>query len=119
MKSEIVRIEAVTRADRQEMIARISQALNSAGASILDFRFFSNLALFIEAEASTARLHIVFDALAKTELQLDSRSTAKMEELSAASFGGASEGDVHTIRLFVTFVHSDPDLRIPVPAIPG
>jgi hypothetical protein len=99
------------------MIARISDAIRCAGGCVLDFRFFSNLALFIEAEAATARLHALLTALAATELKLDSRSIAKLRELSASC--SQEMQDVRPIHLFVTFIHGDPDLRIPVPAIPG
>lgn len=111
-RPEIVRIEAVTRAERNEAIARISQAITSAGGFILDFRFFSNVALFIEAEASAATIHSLLAALADTGLQMDLRSAQSF-------FREPREGDMRTIHPQVTFVHSDPDLRIPVPPIPG
>lgn len=110
-----IRIEAATRGQRNEMIARVSEALQSVGASVLDSRFFSNVALFIEAEVPAARLPAVIDALAETQLQLDSRSVGAIRTLPRS----AQMADLCLIHLSVTFIHNDPDLRITVPAIPG
>src|ERR1700749_1805459 len=101
------------------MVARISDAIQSAGGCILDFRFFSNLALFIDAEVATARVGALITALVQTELRLDSRSVAIAKEFAVVDAGVEERREMSPVHLFVTFIHNDPDLRIPVPAIPG
>lgn len=64
-------------------------------------------------------MNALLTALSKTELHLDSRSVAKVHDIFATCRSEANEDDVRTIHLLVTFVHSDSDMRIPVPAIPG
>lgn len=64
----MLRLEASTRLPRHEMIARVSQAIQGAGADILDSRFYSNLTLFISAEISAAGLSSLREALIATEL---------------------------------------------------
>jgi hypothetical protein len=48
--SPVLRIEAGTRVPRLEMIARISDAIQAANGFVMDFRYFSNKAVFIGFE---------------------------------------------------------------------
>ncbi len=111
----MLRLEASTRLPRNEMIARIARAIQASGGSIIDSRFFSNLALFISAEISASKLAHLHEALAATELNL---SAASLVSLDSCSTPGTDQPAV-PFHLVVTFIHSEPDLRIAVPAVPG
>lgn len=110
----MVRIEGVTREPRNEMIARVSQAIREAGGSILDFRFFSNLMLFISAEVDANAVPTLREKLISTGLNLDTRSMFPEEPAAEAP-----RRESVPFHLVVTFIHDEPDLRIAVPAIPG
>ncbi len=97
------------------MTARMSQAIQGAGVSILDSRSFSNLTLFIGGEVRTAGVAALRDALLATGLSLSVRSLALLDQYPAMP----AEQRVIPFHLVVTFIHNDPDLRIPVPAVPG
>lgn len=98
------------------MIAHVSQAIREAGGSVIDARFFSNFALFISAEVEAANLAALRDALVGTELNFASKSLAALDRLVQTS---ATQQPVVPIHLVGTFIHSEPDLHIPVPAVPG
>jgi hypothetical protein len=110
----MLRIEATTRLQRNEMIARVSQAMQEAGASILDSRFFSNITLFISAEVGIARVLSLRDALVATELNVSAGSLTLLDRHI-----NAPEPGIIPFHLVVTFIHTEPDLRITVPAVPG
>lgn len=96
------------------MIARVSQAIREAGGSIIDFRFFSNLMLFISAEVGVNDIATLRERLISTGLSLDTRSTFPEEPAPEAP-----RRECIPFHLVVTFIHDEPDLRITVPAIPG
>ena len=110
----MIRIEGVTREPRNEMIARVSQAIREAGGSIIDFRFFSNLLLFISAEVGVNDIGTLREKLIACGLNLDTRSTFQEETVPEAP-----RQESVPFHLVVTFIHDEPDLRITVPAIPG
>ncbi len=121
MARDILRLDGITRADRHDMIARVSRAFAESGASILDFKMFSNVSLSIIFELPARRVGEFSAALAATGLRLSAGS----RELLAARqglYGGAGGAARHTElsgSLQITFIHREPDLRIEVPPIPG
>lgn len=113
--SLVLRIEAGTRVPRLEMIARISGAIQAANGFVMDFRYFSNTAVFVSFEIPPSMLSGLQASLSAAGLNFPSRSLVSMAQ-------HASEPALSGLRkchLSVTFFHDDPDLRIPVPAIPG
>jgi hypothetical protein len=99
------------------MIARISDAVQAANGFVMDFRYFSNTALFLEFEIAPSKLPDLQTALAAAGLNFPSRSLESINQ-----YANATEPATTALRkchLSVTFFHDDPDLRIPVPAIPG
>jgi len=96
------------------MISRVSQAIREAGGSIIDFRLFSNLMLFISAEVGVNGIATLREKLISCGLSLDTRN--KFPEEPAPEVPPQESVPFH---LVVTFIHDEPDLRIAVPAIPG
>lgn len=96
------------------MIARVSEAIQTAGGCILSAQPFSNLAIFIHLEVSGTRLPMLVSTLSGTGLQMDSRSVADIRGMT--SFPDESD---QTVNLCITFIHDEPDLRITVPSVPG
>jgi hypothetical protein len=109
----MIRIEGVTRAPRNEMIARVSRAIQDAGADILDSRFYSNLSMFVAGEIAWSKIGMLSDLLAGTGLRLNERSIEAMQQPNAG------QDRLVAFHLVVVFVHDEPDLRIAVPAVPG
>lgn len=80
--------------------------LTAVGASVTDFTQFSNISVCTTFEVRGSRI---------SELE----SHLKAAGLSFTP-SGIAEGDVPIPgTLQITFFHSDPDLRIPLPAVPG
>jgi hypothetical protein len=121
LAQDILRLDGITRADRHDMIARVSRAFAESGASILDFKMFSNVSLSIIFELPARRVGEFSAALAATGLRLSAGS----RELLAArqglhgGAGGAARQTELSGSLQITFIHREPDLRIEVPPIPG
>jgi hypothetical protein len=112
-------MEAVTREPRNEMLARISEAFRTAQSCVIDFRFFSNLALLIKAEVSSAMLADLRRSLSATGLRFSEQSVAAMDRFCEKAEASASPQGDCLCHLFVTFIHGEPDMRIEIPAIPG
>lgn len=112
-----LRLSAVTRADRHRMIEAAKDAIGAGGGWILDFRLFSNLSINIVFELPNRRaadllvrleaLDWKFDEEGRRDLLACNEQAATIEPYD---IGGT---------LQITFIHDQPDLHIPVPAIPG
>ena len=111
-ESRHIRLAGFTRLDRHEMITKLRDALQSASADLIDFQMFSNTAINLSFEMREEHSGKLERALLSTGLALDD------ESLEALRLVGET-ADILTGSLNVTFIHSAPDLRIPVPPIPG
>ena len=121
MTPDFLRINGITRRDRQEMITRVKEAILQGGGFIVDFHMFSNLSICLNFEISAGKICDLSVALKRTELRLTEESNdlltdycKQVEQLSEEA--GASEV---AGTLEITFIHNEPDLRIEVPPIPG
>lgn len=112
MTAAPVRFTAFTRNPRGEMIAKVRDALIASGGWIIDFHEYSNVSLCLNFEISGQKIPPLLAALRQEGLEL----TEESQSLQAAK-GGESDGVSGTLQ--ITFIHQDPDLIIPVPAIPG
>lgn len=111
-----LRLAAVTAHPRHELVAQLVAVLNGLGA-VLDSHPFSNLALAVDFEVSGPRAAQLRTALLALPMAF---SNASLEVLTA--LGETSVADLPaeiTGSLNVTFVHHEPDLRLPIPAVPG
>ena len=118
-QTELLRLNAFTRASRHQMIPLLREALLTSGADILDAHFFSNISLCINFELPPQRTRQLQTALADINLQLSAES---LDLLAAFIVAKRDDKETHLTvsgTLQITFIHNEPDLRIEVPAIPG
>ena len=114
-KQQFLRLDGFTKAERIQMTARVSEAINQAGAWITDFHQYSNVLICINFEVPIANLDRLAVSLQETGLHLSQES---LEQLMAASDSTLKETElVGTLQ--ITFVHNEPDLLREVPAVPG
>lgn len=121
MVSPFLRINAVTRANRDQTIARVRTAIAQSGAWVVDVKLFSNVSVCFNFEVPSSRTAQLRQALTATELRLTKESDdslASLLEHHEAAAKGSRETDIAGT-LQITFIHNEPDLRIDVPQIPG
>ncbi|HST22215.1 MAG TPA: hypothetical protein VLR90_13915 [Blastocatellia bacterium] len=112
--SDVLRINASTRSDRNLIIARAKEAILQSGGWVLDFKLFSNISICINFEIVTANIEELRAALNQLDLRLSKQSHEALESFKDEQ----KEGDIKGA-LQITFIHDEPDLRRDVPAIPG
>lgn len=101
----LAELHAVTRVERLETVARAQAAIARAGGWITGHEQFSNVSLCLWFEMDGGRLPELDQALREAGISL----TREPEAVA---------GDVWC-SLQMTFLHSEPDLRTPPPAVPG
>ena len=112
---QFLRLDGFTKAERIQMTARVSEAINQAGAWITDFHLYSNILICINFEVSSANLDRLAASVQETGLHLSQES---LEQLMPANESTLKEKDlVGTLQ--ITFLHNEPDLLREVPAVPG
>jgi len=109
----IVRLQGKTREGRHAVTSAASDAVVAAGGHVLDYNQFSNLAVNYTLELPPAGFARLRQALGEIGVNLWPPST---EELAA---GQAAAGSEIAGSLRIDFEHNEPDLRIPIPAVPG
>ena len=116
MTPALLRLSGVTAEPRHSVVARLAAVLNDLGW-VVDFSQFSNSAMTLRFELAARNAPRLRSALAELPVALSRGSAEELAALERASSGELPDplpGSVH-----LTFVHSEPDLRIPVPAVPG
>lgn len=111
-----LRLTALTHAPRHRVVADLTARLNDLGW-ILDFHQFSNLALSVQFEVAPRQVPAVRSALASVPMHLSGQSQAAIAAIESVPL--ADLPDPVPASIHVTFLHGEPDLRIPVPAVPG
>ncbi len=110
-----LRLDGFTKAERIRMTARVSEAINQAGAWITDFHLYSNVLICINFEVPSANLDKLAASLTQTGLHLSQES---LEQLMPANDSMLKQKElVGTLQ--ITFVHNEPDLLREIPAVPG
>lgn len=119
--SAVMRINAVTRANRVETMARVRTALAASGAWVLDVKQFSNVSVCFSFEVPGNRMERLREALAAADLRLTRESNDSFASFSESneSAGEGSQATDVAGTLQITFIHNEPDLKIEVPRIPG
>lgn len=114
-KQKFLRLDGFTKAERIQMTARVSEAINQAGAWITDFHLYSNILICINFEVPSTNLDRLAASVQETGLHLSQQS---LEQLMAAKESLLKDKElVGTLQ--ITFVHNEPDLFREVPAVPG
>ena len=112
----MLRLEATTRLPRlRDDRARVPRQFRRRAAASPGSRFFSNLTLFIGGEVGGTGVAALRDALIATGLNISARSLESLEPYTTTT----AVQPVIPFHLVVTFIHTEPDLRIIVPAVPG
>lgn len=112
---KFLRLNATTRTDRLQVIEAVKDTIAASDGWILDFKQFSNLSATINFELSPKKLMAFRDAVSKIGVRLNESSLLAISELAEQPTAPA---ELHAT-LQITFIHDEPDLRIPVPRIPG
>jgi hypothetical protein len=108
-------INAVTSAERQRVIDAIAAAVSELGGWIDDVHLFSNISVAIRSFLPPDRVQPFGERLAVLGLKLSDSAQRDLTAFAAAP-GSAAEV-LCTVQ--ITFFHSEPDLRRPVPSVPG
>lgn len=116
-----LRLNAITRRERHEMISRATEAVLRGGGFVVDFHMFSNRSICLNFEVAAGKVGRLSEALEETGLWLTEESRARLAEgTERAEQLSAEEGASEVAgTLEITFIHDEPDLRIAVPPIPG
>ncbi len=109
-------LSAVTAHPRHSVVPALSTALNDLGW-VVGFHQFSNTALAVHFELPVNSLSCLVTTLTALPLHLSSDSLGAIRDFAAKD--PSTMPDPLPGSINVTFVHSEPDLRIPVPAVPG
>ena len=105
------RLSAITRMERHAATQLVRRAISDAGGWITDFRQFSNFAVVLDLEITTARLAELYAAIEATGIALSPpRPELPMPTPEPEEMKGA---------LRIEFIHDEPELLIKVPAVPG
>ncbi len=114
MPDPLIRLTAVTRADRNGIISEVSDSVAAVGGWIDDVNFFSNISVvlrFVIPSASGPALALRF---ADQPLQVD---TEGLNSLNALLTHRPEKEIICSLQM--TFFHGDPDLRRHVASVPG
>lgn len=100
-----MRIEIITRMERNEAISAIRTALSQSGGWIVDHTLFSNVSATIQ-----------FEIPAPASAQLIERLIeAQLPPVGQIELKPSGKGDLRGT-LLITFIHDESDLKRPVPA---
>lgn len=110
-----VSINAVSHAERQSVIDAIATALGELGGWIDDVHLFSNISVAIRSFLPPDRVQPFGERLAGLGLKLSDSAQRDLAAFAAAP--GSAVEVLCTVQ--ITFFHSEPDLRRPVPSVPG
>jgi hypothetical protein len=113
MRIRPLTLTAVTRQDRHQALNDANSAISSAGGWLMSHTLFSNIAATLRCELPANGLLTLRDALMSAQIKLDQESLD-----SIASKTSDATSDIAVI-VSITFLHSEPDLRQEVPAVPG
>lgn len=104
-------LHGLARGERLDAVARIRFALTGSGGWIIGHQQFSNVSLCVQFEMESGHRAALSAALRHAGLELDPRSEA---ELDAGPDAGLWRGSLQ-----ISFIHDEPDLAVPPPAVPG
>jgi hypothetical protein len=99
-------LQAITSADRHQVVAAVNDSLSARAGWVVDAHFFSNKAATIRFTIPRMALQAWLDDLAAARLRLDPTPLPEIGDEIAGS-------------LSITFLHDEPDLVRDIPAVPG
>ena len=108
-------IEDITRRERHAVIEAVRDGLLAAGGFIVDAQLFSNKAIRLSFELRAGDMPALIAVLASAGVALLDEPGA-----SASSVAASLPPERELMgTIAISFVHDEPDLSIPTPAVPG
>lgn len=121
MVPPLLRVNAVTRANRDETISRVRSCIEAAGAWVLDVKLFSNISVCFTLEVPLEHTRRFREGLGALDLHLTRESRESLAAICESSDSenrdSKAPGLVGTLQ--IVFIQNEPDLKIEVPRIPG
>ncbi|AHM57622.1 hypothetical protein EAL2_808p01160 (plasmid) [Peptoclostridium acidaminophilum DSM 3953] len=121
MGPKFIRLNSSTRHERHTVIAHAREAISKSGGWILDFKMFSNVSINIVFQMALGDVGKLEHALEQVEIKLYPESIDALEgfvqianELPRKKLENEIFGTLQ-----ITFIHSEKDLKIIVPSVPG
>jgi hypothetical protein len=109
-----VKLEGFTTQSRHGVIFEVTESILARGGVILDHQQFSNQLLRLSIEIRRVRLSELLEEIEAAGVSL---SQTSVDEAHAMPREASDERIPGT--LVVRFVSDEPDLRVPIPAVPG
>lgn len=106
----LMQLQSITRRNRHEVHRQIVDTVLSLGGWVDDIRHYSNLMLTVQMTLPRGAYGALAASLGAIGVPLD-----LPPDLTASHRGN----DEQSASLQVNFVHNEPDLKRPVPAVPG
>ncbi len=116
MRQEFLMMSGVTKADRHQVTAGISDAISATGGWGINHTLFSNIAATIQFSLPSQRLDEFLDRIIAVSIKLDDDSIGEVQ--AVAGKHSPKPIDI-TASLNIAFIHNEPDLRREIPAVPG
>lgn len=116
MRPAIELLSGVSKANRYDVTAEVDRAIMGLGGWISGHGLFSNTVVTFRFAFPAAQFPALADRLAASGVRLDETSLARIAAIAAENSAGTE--DV-AASVAVTFIHDEPDLRQPVPDVPG
>lgn len=110
-----LQLDGFTRKERIQMTTRVNEAINKAGAWIIDFHQYSNILICINFEILSANLDRLAISLQATDLHLSEESISQLVQENRLTL--KQKELMGTLQ--ITFIHDEPDLLREIPAVPG
>ncbi len=116
MKSRLCMFSGITNKDRHQVIADVSKAISSNGGWIVNHEMYSNIAVMIRFNIEPKELAGWREGICVAGVRLDPETIQTLED----RINHETDRDEEVAcSLNVTFIHNEPDVRQPIPAVPG
>lgn len=112
--ARFLQINGSTRVDRNDMTARVADAISASGASVVDFAMFSNVSAMFRIGVPARNVRAFGESLRRIGLVMDDPSR---QALASWSQSGRADDEI-TATLRIAFIRDEPDLCYAVP-VPG
>lgn len=104
----------VTRHDRHAMVTAVTDLVARSGGWVADAQFFSNAMVAWRLRLPASRLAEFMAGLRRAGLTVSAADQAALAAIVCRDGAPDVAGSLQ-----ISFVHGEPDLRRPIPAIPG
>lgn len=113
--ARFLQISGSTRLERNDMTARVADAISASGASVVDFAMFSNVSTTFRLGVPARNVRAFGESLRRIGLVMDDQSRRALASWSPSD----RADDEITATLQIAFVREEPDGYYAVPAFSG